>query len=203
MDKIVRGVKHFQRHVFNDYRELFGELATQQNPDVLFITCSDSRIDPNLLTQSKPGDLFICRNAGNIIPPHRQATGGMTASIEYAVAVLGVRHIVICGHSDCGAMKGALDMAGLSGLPHVKNWLGHSQKAVARVAVDTSLDDMSRLQRVTEENVLQQLEHLSTHPAVAARLEIGELQLHGWVYDIETGAVCCGSEQCKPFAELS
>lgn len=87
MDKIIRGVKHFQRHVFNDYRELFGELATQQNPDVLFITCSDSRIDANLLTQSKPGDLFICRNAGNIIPPHRQAAGGMTASIEYAVAV--------------------------------------------------------------------------------------------------------------------
>jgi carbonic anhydrase len=203
MDKIISGVKHFQQHVFKDHQKLFGELANQQKPDVLFITCSDSRIDPNLLTQSKPGDLFICRNAGNIIPPHRQATGGMTASIEYAVAVLGVRHIVICGHSNCGAMKGALDMKGLGELPHVQNWLGHSQQAVARVAVDTSLDDATRLQRVTEENVLQQLAHLSTHPAVAAGLKRGELELLGWVYDIESGGVCCGSEQGKPFAPLN
>jgi len=202
MEQIIKGVLHFQEKVFPEHRALFGELASQQNPDILFITCSDSRIDPNLVTQSKPGDLFICRNAGNIIPPHNKATGGMTASIEYAVAVLGVRHIVVCGHTDCGAMKGVLDMDALDQLPHVKEWLGHARSAVEVVKAQGERPDQSQLQRVTEENVHQQLQHLKTHPVVAAKLATGELQLHGWIYEIESGGVCCSNGESRLFSPL-
>lgn len=191
MDQLINGVLKFQNTVFPDQKTLFGELANSQSPDVLFITCSDSRIDPNLVTQSKPGDLFICRNAGNIVPPHSQATGGMTASIEYAVAVLGVKHIVVCGHSDCGAMKGALNMSALDSLPHVKEWLGHARSAIEVVKAQGNEMDASQLQRVTEENVLQQLQNLKTHPVVAAKLASSELTLHAWMYEIESGEVCC------------
>ena len=108
MKHIIKGVLDFQKYAFPERQALFNSLADTQNPEVLFITCSDSRIDPNLVTQTHPGDLFICRNAGNVVPPHSTSTGSMTASIEYAVAVLGVKHIIICGHTNCGAMKGAL-----------------------------------------------------------------------------------------------
>ncbi|MEH6581019.1 MAG: carbonic anhydrase [Halioglobus sp.] len=204
MDKIIEGVLNFQKNVFPSHQALFDELASQQNPDVLFITCSDSRIDPNLVTQSKPGDLFICRNAGNIVPPHSRATGGMTASIEYAVAVLNVRHIIICGHTDCGAMKGVLNMEALENLPHVKEWLGHSRSALEVVKAQTksTVVGLEQLQRVTEENVLQQLQNLKTHPVVAAKLATGDLQLHGWMYEIESGEVCCSGDN-REFNALS
>ncbi|MGO1233103.1 MAG: carbonic anhydrase [Marinobacter sp.] len=130
MDHIVKGVLEFRKNVYPEHEDLFGELATGQSPEVLFFTCSDSRIDPNMMTGTNPGDLFICRNAGNIIPPHSNETGGMTASIEFAVAVLNVRHIIVCGHTDCGAVKGALDVQGLKGLPHVQEWLGHCRSAI-------------------------------------------------------------------------
>lgn len=191
MDKIVDGVIEFQRSVFPDHQALFDELANFQDPDVLFITCSDSRIDPSLLTQTKPGDLFICRNAGNIIPPHTNETGGMTASIEYAVAVLGVRHIVVCGHTDCGAMKGAINLDQLDALPHVKEWLGHSRSAIEVVKAKEGEVSLDQLRQVTEENILQQILHLRTHPAVAAKLATGEISIHGWIYEIESGNVCC------------
>merc|ERR1712000_338288 len=168
---------NFRKNVYPKNKDLFGSLATGQSPEILFITCSDSRVDPNLVTGSAPGDLFICRNAGNIVPPHSNETGGMTASIEYAVAVLGVRHIIICGHTDCGAVTGALDVDNINGLPHVKEWLGHCREAI-------------------EENVLQQVQHIRTHPAVAARLATGKVHLHGWIYDIKTGSIrCCDHNQ--------
>ncbi len=202
MDHIIDGVLHFQKDVFPQHQKLFDELASQQSPEVLFITCSDSRIDPNLVTQSQPGDLFICRNAGNIVPPHNQATGGMTASIEYAVAVLGVRHIVVCGHTDCGAMKGVMNMDALQDLPHVKEWLGHARSAVEVVKAQGKPLDSTQLKRLTEENVLQQLQHLKTHPVVASKLASGELQLHGWMYDIESGGMCCSDGDSRSFESL-
>ena len=125
MDHVISGVAKFQNEVYPDKKATFQKLANGQNPEVLFITCSDSRIDPNLVTQTDPGELFICRNAGNIVPPHSNETGGMTASIEFAVAALGVEHIVLCGHTDCGAMKGAINPEGLSSLHRVKEWLDH------------------------------------------------------------------------------
>ncbi|XKH01424.1 carbonic anhydrase [Marinobacter nauticus] len=200
MEHIVKGVLDFRKNVYPEHKDLFGELATGQNPEVLFFTCSDSRIDPNMMTGTHPGDLFICRNAGNIIPPHSNETGGMTASIEFAVAVLNVRHIIVCGHTDCGAVKGALDVQGLKGLPHVQEWLGHCRSAIEIVrerhgiASDQPLDAQF-LNEAIEENVLQQVQHLRTHPTVAAKLATGKIQIHGWVYDIKSGNIrCCGQD---------
>ena len=203
MDHVVRGVLDFRKNVYPEHKELFGALADSQNPDVLFFTCSDSRIDPNMMTGSNPGDLFICRNAGNVIPPHSNETGGMTASIEYAVAVLGVRHIIVCGHTDCGAIKGALDIPALKGLPHVKEWLGHCRSAMEIVRERHGIDgdapvDAEFLNEAIEENVLQQVQHLRTHPVVAAKLSTGKIEIHGWVYDIKSGNIrCCGRDSIE------
>lgn len=202
MDHVVSGTLKFKRDVFPDHKELFGELARGQSPEVLFITCADSRIDPNLVTQTQPGDLFICRNAGNIVPPHVSQAGGVTASIEYAVAVLGVQHVVVCGHTDCGAMKGALDTTALNDLPHVREWLDHARSAVEIVKGRRGCCGAAELAELTEENVLVQLQHLRTHPVVAARLRNGQIQLHGWVYVIETGEVVCYDEEADRFLPL-
>lgn len=208
IEKLIAGVKQFQKNFFRERKALFNELATGQHPEFLFITCSDSRIDPNLLTQTIPGQLFICRNAGNIVPPHSTFTGGITASIEYAVCVLGIKHIIVCGHSDCGAMAAALNTSELGDLPHVKTWLGHSRGAVeatrARCNCGESSDtnDVRQLHMLIEENVLQQLQHLRTHPSVAARIATGDIQLHGWLYDIGTGDVHVANEQNREFLPL-
>ena len=210
MEKIVKGVLNFRQNIYPKHKDLFGTLADGQSPEVLFITCSDSRIDPNLLTGSNPGDLFICRNAGNIIPPHSNETGGMTASIEYAVAVLGVRHIIICGHTDCGAIKGALDLNALKGLPHVKEWLSHCRSAmeIVRERNGIPLDQCvghEHLDEAIEENVLQQVQHIRTHPAVAAKLATEKVHVHGWIYDIKNGGIrCChhNDTQFQDFDEL-
>lgn len=201
MKNVVKGVLEFRRETYPERKELFGELVEYgQSPEVLFITCSDSRIDPNLLTGSLPGDLFICRNAGNIIPPHNNQTGGMTASIEYAVSVLGVRHIIVCGHTDCGAIKGALDLEGVKGLPHVSEWLGHCRSAmeIVRERNDIPHDQpvsIEHLDEAIEENVQQQVQHLRTHPVVAAKIATNKVQVHGWVYNIKSGDIrCCGQK---------
>ena len=204
MEQLIAGVKKFQTEIFPERKALFDELATGQDPDTLFITCSDSRIDPVMLTQTVPGELFICRNAGNIVPPHRSSTGGMTASIEYAVSVTGVKDIIICGHSDCGAMKGALDYNSLDSLPHVQDWLGHVRGALSATLArcqcsKVDVADDAQLRMLTEENILQQLQHLRTHPAVAAKLATKEIRIHGWLYDIGTGEVFAGDEATREF----
>ena len=156
-----------------------------------------------MITQTDPGELFICRNAGNIVPPHTSHTGGMTASIEFAVSALKVPHIVICGHTECGAMKGAMNPEGLEGLPHVKEWLGYSRAAVAIVdETGADLDEDARIKLLLEQNVILQLQHLKTHPSVAARLAKGDLQLHGWVYDIKTGDVSAYDEATNSFVSV-
>jgi len=202
MDHVISGVAKFQKEVFPKNKEVFQKLANGQNPEVLFITCADSRIDPNLVTQTGPGDLFICRNAGNIVPPHSNHTGGMTASIEFAVAALGVSHIIICGHSDCGAMKGALAPEKLDALPHVKDWLSHCRCATEVVKEKHGKLTADHLDEVTKENVLQQIQHIRTHPAVAAKIATKQVQLHGWVYDIESGNVLCYDEKAEEFRLL-
>ena len=190
MPRFAAGVVRFQNNVYPEKQGLFEELSNGQSPEALFITCSDSRIETAMITQTEPGELFICRNAGNIVPPHTEHTGGMTASIEYAVAVLKVPHIVVCGHTECGAMKGAMNPEGLDALPHVRKWLGYSKAAVDivdSIARDASPEE--RMLHLIEQNVLLQLQHLRTHPSVAAALACGETELHGWVYDIRTGKV--------------
>jgi len=202
MEKVISGIANFQQKPFEDRKDLFAELANGQSPEVLFITCADSRIDPNLITQTDPGDLFICRNAGNIVPPHTKVAGGMTASIEFGVAALGCKHIVVCGHTDCGAMKGALNPGALDDLPHVQNWLDHARAAVEVVKTKHGHAGHDELNAVTEQNVLLQLQHLKTHPVVASRISSGEIALHGWVYDIETGAVNCYDESQDAFVPI-
>ena len=190
MPHFAAGVVRFQNEVFPNKKDLFEKLSQGQSPEALFITCSDSRIETAMITQTDPGELFICRNAGNIVPPHVTHTGGMTASIEFAVAALKVPHIVICGHTECGAMKGAMNPEGLDSLPHVKEWLGYSKAAVDvvnEIAPDAS--EEQKMKMLLEQNVILQLQHLKTHPSVAARLAKGDLVLHGWVYDIKTGGV--------------
>ena len=127
----------------------------------------------------------------------------MTASIEFAVAALGVSHIVVCGHTDCGAMKGALNPEKLDSLPHVKEWLGHCRCATEVVKEKHGGElNADSLAEVTKENVLQQMQHLKTHPAVAAKLATKAVQLHGWVYDIETGMVHCYDPETDSFKEM-
>ncbi len=191
MQKLVEGIHQFQNGIFSSKQRLFEGLVDGQQPLTLFITCSDSRIDPSLLTQTEPGELFILRNAGNIVPPYGAVEGGAAATIEYAVSVLGVNDIVICGHSHCGAMGGLLDQSQLEKLPAVRSWLGHAESTHRIIEENYShiTDAAARLTATVEENVLVQLEHLRTHPTVAAALGRKSLNLHGWVYKFETGQV--------------
>jgi carbonic anhydrase len=190
MPKITRGIVRFKTEIYPQKKELFDQLAESQHPEALFITCSDSRIDPNLLVQTEPGELFICRNAGNIVPPHSNYTGGITATIEYAVAVLKVKHIIICGHSCCGAMKGVMDPDSLADLPHVTQWLSYA-KAASQIVEEKAPDlcEKDKLEMLIEENVLLQLQHLKTHPHVAAKYATNKVELHAWTYDIGKGNV--------------
>lgn len=190
MPKITRGIVRFKTEVYPQKKALFDQLATGQNPEALFITCSDSRIDPNLLVQTEPGELFICRVAGNIVPPHTNFTGGITATIEYAIAVLKVKHIIICGHSGCGALHGVLNPESVEHLPHVKQWLGYVNAAyqiVQEKIPDASFEE--KFDMLIEENVLLQLRHLKTHPQVAAKYATNQVKLHAWTYDIGQGDV--------------
>ena len=196
MKRLIDGALRFQGEIYLEHRDLFRELATGQQPEALLITCSDSRVVPDLIVQAKPGDVFICRNAGNIAPPYSDVNGGVTATIEYAVSVLNVSHIIVCGHSDCGAMKALLHPEKLQGLPSVKSWLHHAQRAEVVVRENhPELDDAARLDALIEENVLAQLDNLRTHPCVASRLKSGTLSLHGWVYDIESGQIRVSTNQ--------
>jgi carbonic anhydrase len=177
VEKLLGGISRFQKHVYPQHQDLFEELALGQRPDALFITCADSRIDPCLLTQTKPGELFICRVIGNIVPPYPDAIGGVSATIEYAVGVLRVKAVIVCGHTDCGVMKGALNPDALAAFPNVTSWLRYAEA------------EHRDLLALTEHNVVAQLKNLRTHPSVAARLERGDLALHGWVYHIGEGTV--------------
>jgi carbonic anhydrase len=190
MDHIIDGVLTFQREVFPNDKALFHELATGQAPQTMFIGCSDSRVVPELVTQQGPGGLFVVRNAGNIIPPGGPEPGGVTASIEYAVEVLQVRDIVVCGHSSCGAMTALMNgIDKLQNMPAVARWLHYADGALAGVADVSFVNEASKLDAIVHENVLTQLDNLLTHRSVKHAVEAGKLRLHGWVFDIATGGV--------------
>lgn len=190
MQKLVQGVHRFQQRIFRDEREFFERLVHGQRPETLFITCSDSRINPNLLTQTRPGELFILRNAGNIVPPAGTPSTGESATIEYAVEALNVQDIIICGHSHCGAMQALHVPQLLERLPSLEGWLRYAERTREVMAERyTHLSGERLVMATVQENVLTQLENLRTHPSVAARLAKGDLHVHGWVYKIETGEV--------------
>jgi carbonic anhydrase len=205
MEHIIDGILRFQREVRPNSEALYRQLAIGQSPQAMFIGCADSRVVPEIFTAQDPGSLFVVRNAGNIVPPSSTEPGGVTASIEYAVAVLGIPDIVICGHSGCGAMTAILNGAqNLGKLPAVARWLHYSDAALA--AVDAEMPDAplaARLDALVRENVLTQLDNLLTHPAVAEAIRNKQLRVHGWVYDIATGRVDNYDARIQKFVPLT
>lgn len=204
MHKLVSGVRQFQKSAFAERRRLFETLADGQHPHSLFITCADSRIDPSLLTQTDPGEIFILRNAGNFVPSYGRANGAEAAGIEYALAALDVEHIVICGHSHCGAMTALFEPERVEQMPAVRDWLSHA--TATRRVIEENYPDLTGEAAVNvaiQENVLSQLENLRTHPMVAARLAAGRLSLHGWVYRIDTGDVFAFDPEAGQFTPVA
>ena len=205
LHKLVAGIHQFQSNVFQPQREFFKTLADGQRAQGLFITCSDSRINPNLFTQTDPGELFILRNIGNIVPPFSPSTssGGAAAAIEFAVSALNVEYIIVCGHSLCGAMQGLLNLDSVADMPSVRGWLAHAESARRIVRENyAQLDEDGQLNVLVQENVLVQLEHLRTHPSVAVRLSRGNLRLFAWVYKLETGEVFAYHAEAGQFISL-
>jgi carbonic anhydrase len=187
MKSLIQGVSRFHNGVYRRHADFFEKLASGQHPQTLFITCADSRVDPGLVTQSRPGSLFVLRNAGNLVPPH--GTGGSEAgAIELAVLELGIAEIVVCGHSDCGAMK-ALLSGHTENLPSLTSWLDRCQCAKARPASIPESFSAEQLMSVVERNVLVQMDNLRSHPVVADAIRAARLRLYGWVYDIRAGEV--------------
>ncbi|MEU1308068.1 carbonic anhydrase [Streptomyces cinnamoneus] len=187
MRDLAQGVARFQEDVFPAKEGLFAHLAAHHAPHTLFIGCSDARVVPELITQGEPGELFVVRTAGNLVPAYTPGANGVTASIEYAVAVLGVTDIVVCGHSACGAMTALAEGHDLSGAPVVADWLRHADAALARTAGTAAGPE--KVRALVRQNVYAQLTNLTTHPSVARALAEKKVTLHGWVFDIATGRV--------------
>lgn len=204
MEQLLSGMSRFQTDVFPAQRHLYERLASGQEPHTLFIGCSDSRLVPNDLLQAGPGDLFICRNAGNIVPPHGDALGGVSATVEYAVEVLKVKHVIVCGHSDCGAMRALMHPERVQHLRAVAKWIRYAER-VSAVARELHGDDGDHglLERLIEENVIAQLDNLVTHPSVAAKMRKGTLQIHGIVFDISSGGFMILDRSTQQFLPLA
>ena len=190
MERLIAGHKRFLKEVFPERRSHFHLLSEGQSPEWLFITCSDSRVVPDLILGTEPGDLFITRNAGNVVPLIAQDVDGCTATIEYAVKVLKVRDAILCGHSDCGALKAAVDKTALVGLPKAERWLNHVEAAFAhRQPLNPADGESAELASLIRGNVVAQLMNLKAQPAVRQAMEEGQLRVHGWYYDILTGRI--------------
>jgi carbonic anhydrase len=203
MQEIIEGFLKFQRDIVPERRELFRKLATRQTPRTLFISCSDSRMVPELVTQREPGDLFVIRNAGNIVPSFGPEPGGVSATVEYAVAALGVTDVVICGHSDCGAMTAIATCKCLDHMPAVSNWLRYADSAKLVIESREHASESARIDSMVRENVIAQLNNIKTHPSVALALSQGRLNLHGWVYDIESGLIEALDDAKREFVPLA
>jgi carbonic anhydrase len=190
MQRLIEGHKHFLAEVFPARRDQFHLLAETQAPEWLFITCSDSRVVPDLILGTGPGDLFITRNAGNVVPMTSHDVDGVTATIEYAIEVLKVKGAILCGHSDCGALKAALDRKGLENMPKASRWLSHVEAAFSHRQPQNPLDgEHAELASLIRGNVVAQLLNLRAQPAVSRAVMDGRLTIYGWYYDILTGNI--------------
>jgi carbonic anhydrase len=203
--KLVAGVRRFEREIYPQRKAAYWRtLSEGQKPHALFITCADSRIDPELITQSGPGEIFVSRNIGNMVPAYGDALGGVSAIIEYAITGLKVCQVVVCGHSDCGAMIGLLRPERVEEMPIVSSWLRHGHAALSVVrSRNTAHDEHTALDQMIEENVLLQLHHLRTHPSVAGALARDALALSGWVYDIGHGTVRIYDDEHAKFCPVN
>ena len=208
LEQLKDGVRRFQAEVYPQQADMFAQAASEkQAPHTLFITCADSRVDPNLITSSGTGEVFVTRNIGNMVPAYGEMLGGVSAVVEFAVGVLEVRHIVICGHTHCGAMQALLAPGTVANMPTVKSWL---RNAHAALGVAEALDqrivesggEHDLLEVLTEQNVLLQMQHLKTHPSVAGAMALGELSISGWIYNIGTGDVSVVEDGKQTFAPV-
>lgn len=206
MRKLIQGIVDFRREVRPGYRETFAQLALGQQPDCLFIACSDSRVVPNLFASTEPGDLFVARNVGNLVPPAgpdglSSGDEAEAAAIEYAVSTLQVRDIVICGHSSCGAIRAVLD--GVAGAPNLERWLRHAHPALAQLQAGRALDPALPLHdTLSQLNVLAQMEHVASYPGVVERVQAGALGIHGWWFDIARAEVLAYEADCDRFVVI-
>jgi carbonic anhydrase len=199
--RLLTGLRSFREEIYPERKDAYKQLIREgQKPHALFITCADSRIDPELLTRSGPGEIFVLRNIGNLVPAYGEMLGGVSAVIEYSVLALSVSQVVICGHTDCGAMKGLLHPDKVVKMPTVKSWLKNGEAALSIVqAKATAKDEHHALEQLIEENVLLQMSHLRTHPSIAGKVAQGTLAVAGWVYDIEHGTVRIFDEDRSKF----
>lgn len=205
LERLRAGIRRFAAGVYSEHARDYERVATTpQQPHTLIIACADSRVDVETITSSGPGDLFVTRNIGNMVPPYGEMMEGVSAVIEYAVTGLGVRHIVVCGHSDCGAMKALLEPSTADRMPTVRRWLRNGQAAfnVAKSHDQPGEPQHESLQRLTEENVLMQLAHLKTHPSVAGALARKLLTVSGWVYEIGPGDVRIAEDSHREFVSV-
>lgn len=193
MQQLIDGYARFRSNIFPQQSGLYEQLAKGQQPQALFICCSDSRVVPEVVMQCEPGTLFPCRSVGNLVPPSTEISSGIAATIEYAIRVLRIPDVIVCGHSDCGAMKGILESEKIESLPAVRSYLQHagpSSKWLTHLLKGaTSLSFEQKLRLLTEANVIAQLQNLRAHPAVDEALKNSTVQIHGWIYDIGTGGI--------------
>lgn len=203
MEHLIQGHKRFLAEAFPARKEQFHLLSEGQQPEVLFVTCADSRIVPDLILQTQPGDLFLCRNAGNVIPRSGEPAGGVSATIEFAVQALRVRHLIVCGHSDCGVIRALMAPHVLDGLASVQDWLQHVEPAWEYVDdVERHANELTRHTALTHANVLAQLDNLRTHGFVQQAIAEGRLTVHGWYYDILSGHIERYDEEQRRFVDL-
>jgi carbonic anhydrase len=203
MERLIEGHKRFLAEVFPVRRSQFHLLAEMQAPEWLFITCSDSRVVPDLFLGTGPGDLFITRNAGNVVPVTSTDVDGVTATIEYAVEVLKVKQAILCGHSDCGALKAELDHKSLENLPKARRWLSHVEAAYShRQPLNLADGAQAELASLIRGNVVAQLLNLRAQPSVARAVADGRLTTHGWYYDILTGRIEQYDDKMRLFLPL-
>ena len=203
MQHLIEGHKRFLAETFPGKRGQFHLLAEGQRPECLFVTCADSRVVPDLILQTQPGEMFICRNAGNVIPRAGEPAGGVSATIEYGVQVLGVRHLIVCGHSDCGVIRALMAPNALDGLPSVRDWLQHVEPAWDYVdEVERHGGELTRHTALAHANVLAQLDNLRTHAFIQQAMAEGRLALHGWYYDILSGRIEQYDEKLRRFVAL-
>lgn len=194
MKKLIQGIVDFRQNLTEESRALFAKLALGQKPDTFFIACSDSRVVPNLFASTNPGDLFVLRNLGNLIPPIAASDQDNSAAsaLEFSVLFLNVSDIVVCGHSECGAMQALIQGPEKLCCPHIASWLKHGEEALKKVRegfnIDPSLPEHNQLSQV---NVLQQMQHLMSYPFIRERVEKKELRIHGWWFDIAHADVYC------------
>jgi carbonic anhydrase len=192
MKKLIQGIVDFRKSLTPENRTLFAQLALGQKPDALFIACSDSRVVPNLFASTNPGDVFVLRNIGNLIPPVGSQEASAQAAIEFAVFSLKISDIIICGHSECCAMQSLAEGFDSDHCPHLVSWLKYGEEAYHKVKKGFTINSkLSEHNQISQVNVLQQMEHVMSYPFVRERVEKNQLRVHGWWFDIAQADVYC------------